>query len=63
MKVSLSREDGLCRSKWSVGVDQIASGLRLIQPLLLGDTTGFETSVFLLLLLKFYRRKSWLYPQ
>ena len=28
MKVSLRREDALCRSKWSVCVNQIAVGLR-----------------------------------
>ena len=28
MKVGLSREDTLCRSKWSVGVNQIATRLR-----------------------------------
>ena len=30
VKVGLRREDALCRSKWSVGVNQIAAGLRLI---------------------------------
>ena len=28
MKVGLKRKDAFCRSKWSVGVKQIASGLR-----------------------------------
>ena len=28
VKVGLRREDSLCRSKWSVGVDEIAAGLR-----------------------------------
>ena len=28
--VGLRREDVLCRSKWSVGVNQIAAGLRQI---------------------------------
>ena len=28
IEVCLSREDALCRSKWCVGVDQIAAGLR-----------------------------------
>ena len=28
MKVGLRREDALCRSKWSVDVNQIAAGLR-----------------------------------
>ena len=28
VKVSLRREDALCRSKWSVGVDPIAAWLR-----------------------------------
>ena len=28
VKVGLRREDALCRSKWSVGINQIAAGLR-----------------------------------
>ena len=28
VNVGLRREDELCRSKWSVGVNQIAAGLR-----------------------------------
>ena len=28
VKVGLRREDALCRTKWSVGVNQIAVGLR-----------------------------------
>ena len=28
VKVGLRREDALCRSKWSVGVNQIAAWLR-----------------------------------
>ena len=28
MKVGLRRKDALCRSKWSVGVNKIAAGLR-----------------------------------
>ena len=28
VKVGLRREDALCRSKWSVGVNQIAAGLK-----------------------------------
>ena len=28
VKVGLRRKDALCRSKWSVGVNKIASGLR-----------------------------------
>ena len=28
VKVGLRREDALCRSKWSVGINQIAVGLR-----------------------------------
>ena len=28
MKVGLRREDALCRSMWSVGVNKIATGLR-----------------------------------
>ena len=42
MKVVLRREDTLCRSMWSVGVNQIAAGLRRIwPPSLVGDTTRF----------------------
>ena len=37
MKIGLRREDTLCRSKWSVGVNQIAAGLRRIwSPSLVG---------------------------
>ena len=40
--VGMIKEDVLYRSKWSVGVDQIAAGLRSIwPPSLVGDTTGF----------------------
>ena len=40
--VCLRRKDALCRSKWSVGVKEIAVGLRLIwPPSLVGDTTRF----------------------
>ena len=28
VKIGLRMEDALCRSKWSVGVNQIAAGLR-----------------------------------
>ena len=28
VKIGLRREDALCRSKWSVGIDLIAAGLR-----------------------------------
>ena len=28
VKIGLSREDVLCRSRWSVGIIQIAAGLR-----------------------------------
>ena len=28
VKIGLRREDALCRSKWIVGVNQIAAGLR-----------------------------------
>ena len=42
MKVGLRREDALCRSMLSVGIDKIAAGLRRIwQPSLIGDTTRF----------------------
>ena len=35
----MRREDAFCRSKWSVDVNQITAGLRLIwPPLLIGDT-------------------------
>ena len=30
VKVGLRREDALCRSKWSVGVNKMSSGLRCI---------------------------------
>ena len=40
VKIGLKREDALCRSKWSVGVNQIAAGLWLIwSPSPIGDTT------------------------
>ena len=40
MNGGLRREDALCRSKWSVGVNQIADGLRCIwPPSLVGDAT------------------------
>ena len=46
VKVGLRMEDALCRSKWSVGVNQIAAWIRLIQPpSLVGDSTGFPTLV------------------
>ena len=32
VKVGLRREDALCRSKWSVGVNLITAGLRWIWP-------------------------------
>ena len=42
MKDGLRRIDALCRSKWSVGVNQTAAGLRQIwPPPLVRDTTGF----------------------
>ena len=42
MKVGLRREDALCRSTWSVDVNKVASGLRLIwPPSLVGDTVRF----------------------
>ena len=42
VNVGLRREDVLCRSKWSVGVNQIAVGLRCIwPPSLVGCTTRF----------------------
>ena len=28
IKVGMSREDALCRSNWSAGINQIATGLR-----------------------------------
>ena len=40
VKVSLGWEDAFCRSKWSVGVIQIAAGLLCIwPPSLLGEIT------------------------
>ena len=42
MKIGLSREDALCRSTSSVGVNQIVDGLwRIWPPSLVGDTTRF----------------------
>ena len=42
VKVGLRRKDALCRSKWSVDVNQIAVGLRCIwPPSHVGDTTRF----------------------
>ena len=42
VNVGLRSEDALCRSKWSVGVNLIAAGLRRIwPPSLVGDTTRF----------------------
>ena len=42
MKVGLRRKDALCRSKWSVGVNQIAAGLKRIWlSLLVGDPIDF----------------------
>ena len=42
MKAGLRREDDLCNSKWSVGVNKIATGLKRICPTsLVGDTTRF----------------------
>ena len=42
VKFGLRMEGALCRSKWRVGVNQIAAGLRLIwPPSLVGDTTIF----------------------
>ena len=42
MKVGLRRKDAFCRSKWNVGVNKIAAGLRRIwPPSLVGDTTRF----------------------
>ena len=42
MKVSLRMKDALCSSKWSVGVNKIAAGLRRIWPTsLIGDATRF----------------------
>ena len=48
MKVGLRREDPLFRSKWSVGISQIAAGLRRIWPLsVVEGTTRFQTFVSL----------------
>ena len=42
VKVGLRRENTLCRSKWSVGVNQITAGWRLIwPPSLVEDTIRF----------------------
>ena len=45
MKVGLRREDALCRSKWSVGVNEIVAGWR--PPSLVGDATRFYALVSL----------------
>ena len=48
MKVGLRMKDALCRSKWSVGVNKVAAGLRWIWPnSLIGNTTRFKTLVSL----------------
>ena len=40
MKIGLRREDALCQSKWCVGINEIAAGLRRIwSPSLAGDIT------------------------
>ena len=40
VKVGLRREDALFKSKWCVGLNHIAAGLRCIwPPSLVGDTT------------------------
>ena len=42
MTVGLRRADVLCHSKWSVGINKIAAGLRRIWPhSLIGDTARF----------------------
>ena len=42
VKVGLRRKDAHCRSKWSIGINQIATGLRRIwPPSLVGDTTRY----------------------
>ena len=42
VKVGLRREDALCCSKWTVGVNKFAAGLRWIWPSsLIGDSTRF----------------------
>ena len=44
VKVGLRREDVICRSNRSVGVNQIAAGLRRIWPhSLIGNITRFQT--------------------
>ena len=55
MKIGLRRENTLCRSKWSVGVNQIAAGLRWIcPPSLVGDAIRFCTLVCLSLSMSIY---------
>ena len=41
MMVGLRREDALCHSKWSVGVNQIAAGLMSIWPPYLLETLPY----------------------
>ena len=42
VRVSLRREDALCQSRWSVGVNQIAAGWRSFwPPSIVGNTTRF----------------------
>ena len=42
VKVGLRREDALCRSRWSDGVDKIAAGLTSIwPPSLVGEIARF----------------------
>ena len=44
VKIGLRMEDALCRSKWSVGLDNIAAGLKWIwPPSLVGDTGILDT--------------------
>ena len=48
IEVDLSREDTLCLSKWSVGINKIATELVCISlPPVLGSSARFRTFVFL----------------
>ena len=48
VEIGLRREDALCQSKWSVGVNQIAAGLRWIwSPSLVGVLPDFNISISL----------------
>ena len=58
--VGLRREDVLCRSKWSVGISQMAAGLRRIWPLsLVGDTAILSALVSISQMAAGWLRRIW----